>query len=204
MAVSVTSIINGALDLIASNGIASLSDSSSRVANAIKRGFDVERDALLREYPWNFAMRRTKLAASASPPAFRFAYAYELPAGPDPEYCLRVWAVGNEESRLDSDVWEISGRRLLTDLSPPLPIRYIGRIVNPALWDALAVKALEARLAWQAAYLASGSAALAEAMARIYEQRLEAAKAVDAQEGTPEPLEEATTWIDSRLPGVPT
>ena len=111
--------------------------------------------------------------------------------------------MGNEESRLDSDVWEISGRRLLTDLSPPLPIRYIGRIVNPALWDPLAVKALEARLAWQAAYLASGSAALAEQMARIYQQRLEAAKAVDAQEGTPEPLEDATTWIDSRLPGAP-
>ncbi len=199
---SVNSIINGALDLIASNGIASLSDSSSHVGNAIKRNFDVERDSLLREYPWNFAMRRTKLAASSKAPAFRFAHAYELPAGPDPEFCLRVWAVGDEESRQDSDVWEISGRRLLTDLEAPLPVRYIGRIVNPALWDPLTVKALEARLAWQAAYLASGSAALAEQMARIYQERLDAAKAIDAQEGTPEPFEDGTTWVDARLTGV--
>ena len=199
---SVNSIINGALDLIASNGIASLSDSSSHVGNAIKRNFDVERDSLLREYPWNFAMRRTKLAASSEAPAFRFRRAYELPAGPKPEFCLRVWAVGNEENRQDSDVWEISGRRLLTDLEAPLPIRYIGRIVNPALWDPLTIKALEARLAWQAAYLASGSAALAEQMARIYQERLDAAKAIDAQEGTPEPFEDGTTWVDSRLTGV--
>ncbi len=199
---SVNSIINGALDLIASNGIASLSDSSSHVGNAIKRNFDVERDSLLREYPWNFAMRRTKLAASSKAPAFRFAHAYELPTGPDPEFCLRVWAVGDEESRQDSDVWEISGRRLLTDLEAPLPVRYIGRIVNPALWDPLTVKALEARLAWQAAYLASGSAALAEQMARIYQERLDAAKAIDAQEGTPEPFEDGTTWVDARLTGV--
>ena len=199
---SVNSIINGALDLIASNGIASLSDSSSHVGNAIKRNFDVERDSLLREYPWNFAMRRAKLAASSEAPAFRFRHAYELPAGPNPEFCLRVWAVGNEENRQDSDVWEISGRRLLTDLEAPLPIRYIGRIVNPALWDPLTIKALEARLAWQAAYLASGSAALAEQMARIYQERLDAAKAIDAQEGTPEPFEDGTTWVDSRLTGA--
>lgn len=199
---SVNSIINGALDLIASNGIASLSDSSSHVGNAIKRNFDVERDSLLREYPWNFAMRRAKLAASSEAPAFRFRRAYELPAGPKPEFCLRVWAVGNEENRQDSDVWEISGRRLLTDLEAPLPIRYIGRIVNPALWDPLTIKALEARLAWQAAYLASGSAALAEQIARIYQERLDAAKAIDAQEGTPEPFEDGTTWVDSRLTGA--
>ncbi len=203
MSASKLSIVNGALDLLAADAISSLSDSSSRVGNSIKRGFDGERDALLREYPWNFAMRRASLAASATAPAFRFGYAYELPAGPDPEYCLRVWAVGNEESRLDTDVWEISGRRLLTDLGPPLPIRYIGRITNPARWDAMVVKAFEARLAWQAAYLASGSAALAEQMARIYNERLEAAKTIDAQEGTPEPFEDGTTWVDSRLPGVP-
>ena len=199
---SVNSIINGALDLIASNGIASLSDSSSHIGNAIKRNFDVERDSLLREYPWNFAMRRAKLAASSEAPAFRFRRAYELPAGPKPEFCLRVWAVGNEENRQDSDVWEISGRRLLTDLEAPLPIRYIGRIVNPALWDPLTIKALEARLAWQAAYMASGSAALAEQMARIYQERLDAAKAIDAQEGTPEPFEDGTTWVASRLSGA--
>ena len=199
---SVNSIINGALDLIASNGIASLSDSSSHVGNAIKRNFNVERDSLLREYPWNFAMRRAKLAASSEPPAFRFRHAYELPVGPKPEFCLRVWAVGDDESRNDTGVWEISGRRLLTDLEAPLPIRYIGRIVNPALWDPLTIKALEARLAWQAAYMASGSAALAEQMARIYQERLDAAKAIDAQEGTPEPFEDGTTWVDSRLTGA--
>ena len=199
---SVNSIINGALDLIASNGIASLSDSSSHVGNAIKRNFDVERDSLLREYPWNFAMRRAKLAASSEAPAFRFRRAYELPAGPKPEFCLRVWAVGDDDSRNDTGVWEISGRRLLTDLEAPLPIRYIGRIVNPALWDPLTIKALEARLAWQAAYMASGSAALAEQMARIYQERLDAAKAIDAQEGTPEPFEDGTTWVDSRLTGA--
>ncbi len=199
---SVNSIINGALDLIASNGIASLSDSSSHVGNAIKRNFDVERDSLLREYPWNFAMRRAKLAASSEAPAFRFRRAYELPAGPKPEFCLRVWAVGDDDSRNDTGVWEISGRRLLTDLEAPLPVRYIGRIVNPALWDPLTVKALEARLAWQAAYMASGSAALAEQMARIYQERLDAAKAIDAQEGTPEPFEDGTTWVDSRLTGA--
>ena len=199
---SVNSIINGALDLIASNGIASLSDSSSHVGNAIKRNFDVERDSLLREYPWNFAMRRAKLAASSEAPAFRFRRAYELPAGPKPEFCLRVWAVGDDDSRNDTGVWEISGRRLLTDLEAPLPVRYIGRIVNPALWDPLTVKALEARLAWQAAYMASGSAALAEQMARIYQERLDAAKAIDAQEGTPEPFEDGTTWVDLRLTGA--
>lgn len=199
MGYSVSGIINDALDLLAARNVDGVGDSRGIVANAMKAGFDVERDAMLRENPFNFAMRRVLLAASSDKPAYRFGYAYPLPAGRDyPEYCLRVWVVGDDESRLDTDIWEVAGRLLLTNQGPPLPVRYIARVINPAEWDANAVKAMSARLAWQYAYLATGSAAVAQAMEGLYRQRIESAMAMDAQEGTPEPYTENQTWVESR------
>ena len=72
-------IVNAALIRLGERTIASLADAvkPAQLANAI---FAELRDALLREHPWNFAVRRTQLSIPAArAPAGRYTGAYVLP-----------------------------------------------------------------------------------------------------------------------------
>lgn len=190
MTVSVVSICNRALDLLGADPITSLED-GSKAANLCLRNFAAVRDAVLRSYPWNAAMRRARLAALAAPPAWGFRHQYPLPAGPEPARCLRVYrAEGCGDYRIE-------GRRLLSDAPPPLDILYIGEIADPAEFDPLLSDAVAARLAVSLAGNITESAARIEAMRAHYQDTLAQARSADAQEGTPEALD-PDVWLASR------
>lgn len=190
MTVSVVSICNRALDLLGADPITSLED-GSKSANLCLRNFDSIRDAVLRSYPWNSAMRRAQLPALAEAPAWGFSYQYLLPTGPEPARCLRVCRVDG------CDEYRVEGRRLLTDTAPPLAILYIGEITDPADFDPLLSDAIAARLAVYLAANITESASRVEAMRAHYRDTLALARTADAQEGTPELLD-PDIWLASR------
>ena len=190
MTVSVVSICNRALDLLGADPITSLED-GSKSANLCLRNFESIRDAVLRSYPWNSAMRRARLAALAESPAWGFLYQFPLPTGPDPARCLRVYRVDG------CDDYRVEGRRLLTDAPPPLDIHYIGEISDPADFDPLLSDAIAARLAVYLAANITESASRIEAMRANYRDALAQARSADSQEGTPETLD-TDVWLASR------
>ena len=86
----------------------------------------------------------------------------------------------------------------MTDLASPIRILYLRRVTDYALWDALALDALAARLAMELAEPLGKSTSLHNAMARLYDNTLRGARSADGQEGTARVLA-ADGWIVLRF-----
>ena len=187
---SEVSICNRALRVLGVQPISALGEDSKAGAWAQQTYADA-RDALLAEYPWNFAIKREALAASVSEPVWGYAYLYALPAD-----CLRVLAVEGEPESY-TDPYKIEGRSIATDAAAPLNIRYIARVTDPAQFFPLFVEALAARLAAEGAFHFTGSTAREAQLAERYRELVANARRYDAQEGTAEGLV-ASDWLDAR------
>ncbi len=179
-------ICNRALTKLGDRPILTLSDDNER-ARACARLYEVSRDAVLRDHPWNFAVQRAELAALEEKPVWGFKSQFELPTD-----CLRVlWVDGNYP-------WRIEGRRVLSNLEGALRISYIRRVEDPNVFDSLFVEALAARLALELAESLTQSNSKRQAAGEGYQLALIRARSIDAQEN---PAEEAECdpWIRARF-----
>lgn len=161
-------------------------NTDTRAGRAILAVFAIERDALLRKHPWNFAMTRVSLPALADAPPFGYQYAYQLPAD-----WLRFW------DETEFEPFAIESGKMLTDSPPPINIRYIRRVTDTGAFDALFVKTLAASIAVAVAQRLTGSATIrGNAMDEMAMQMAEA-KRIDGQENPPEDLLE-DDWVTAR------
>ena len=195
MANSTVELCNRALDLIGTNSITSLND-NSKAARLCNRNYGPVRDAVLRSYPWNCAMARARLPALVTSPAFGYARAFQLPQGPDPAYCLRVWEINGEPAE-DID-YQIEGRTIVTDEAAPLDIRYVARIEDPTQFDPLLDDAIAARLAVDIAFSLVSNATLVTELRNAYVAKMNEARMIDAREGKIRVETYADQWIGAR------
>lgn len=177
---SVVAICNRALDMLGADPVTSLDD-NTKAARLCARNYEPVRDAVLRAYPWNVAVRRASLAALAEAPAWGSARQFPLPEGPDPEPCLRLLSIEGE-TRFGLR-YKVEGRRVVTDEAAPLRILYIARIEDPSQLDPMLADAIATRLAADLSYSLTASAALGQTLMGIYQTKLAEARATDAEEG---------------------
>lgn len=182
---SVVSICSRALQQLGEPAIASLAE-DSRAARECALAYAPVRDAVLRDHPWNAALRRASLPALSEPPPWGFAFAFQLPSD-----CLRVVEV------LGCRAWAIEGRQLLADVDPPAALRYVARLEDPTLFDDLLAEAIAARLAVELAEALTQSTSKRELALALYATALRRAKVVDGQEGVPADLPE-DPWLEAR------
>lgn len=167
-------ILSSALLELGEDRIASADQDTER-ARVARDVYEVERDALLEEHPWNFAIRRVALARQDAAPAFGEAYAYRLPAD-----CLYVIAVDPDGA------YRIEDGALLTDMEA-VSVRYVRRVTNTAQMPPTFRVALATRIAARMAKKITGSGAEKERLEDLYRTRLRTAKGRDAMGGgTPE------------------
>jgi hypothetical protein len=196
MSISDVSICNRALDMLGADPVMSFDD-DNQSGRLCKRNYAAVRDAVLRAYPWNPAVRRAVLPALSMPPAWGFAFQYSLPEGPEPPCCLRVLSLEGEIEGAASS-YRIEGRRILSDDGPPLRLLYIGQITDPNEFGPLLADAIAVRLAAELAYPLTASTALSQALGQTYRDKLAEARAIDAQEGTAGRIL-ANDWVESRI-----
>ncbi len=170
---SIVQICSNSLTKLGAEPITSFDDNTNR-SNLCKAYYPDVRDAVLRAYPWNCAVLRTSLARDATAPAYGYSYRFALPTDP---YCLRVLEVEDDVEH------RIEGRYLLCD-ETSVNVKYISRITDPGLFDALLVAAIECRLAAELAYPVTRSPSLIQAMWGLYAEKLKEARGIDGQEGT--------------------
>lgn len=156
----------------------------THLARSVRAVWDLVRRAALRDHPWNFAVRRAQLPASATIVADPYGYAFPLPAD-----CVRLLDV----SGWSRERYQLEGRAILADSAGPLAIRYIADVVEPALWDDLFVEAFACRLAFQVADRITGDRGRKSDAWAGYEDALSQAKRVDAREN-PGVTWEPTGW----------
>jgi len=135
---SETSIANRALQKLGAARITSLTENSVE-ARACSACMTVLRDAELRAHPWNFANGRATLSADATPPDFGKANSFQLPVD-----CLSPRE--NDFNSLSKD-WLIEGKKIFTDESAPLFLRYTKKIEDVNLMDPLFQEAWACKMA---------------------------------------------------------
>jgi len=152
MAASDVEICNAALTKLGADTITALNDNNNR-ARVMNLRYATVRDAELRRRRWKFSIKRASLPALSATPLSDYAYQYQLPVD-----FLRLIEGGDIQSIADlSDfrtvngqaLYSIEGTTILTDLSAPLSIRYIARIVDVASWDAAFCEVVSSRLAYE-------------------------------------------------------
>lgn len=191
MATSDVAICNNAMQKLGAARITSLAEDSveARECNAC---YEPQRDAELRKHPWNFAIKRVSLPADATAPAFGPANSFTLPSD-----FLRLLPVDPEEV-INNEDWRIEGKKILTNDSAPLQVRYIYRVTDPNEFDPLFEEALASRIALQTCEKITHSNQKKAAAAEDYKMAIAAARRINAfenvaQEPPPDP------WDTARL-----
>ncbi|WP_461210079.1 hypothetical protein [Desulfocurvus sp. DL9XJH121] len=144
-------------------------DQDTERARVVAEVYEDERDALLQEHPWHFAIARAGLARLSAAPAFGFGAAFSLPSD-----CLQVLSTEPEA------VYAVEGGALLTDLGE-IAIRYVRRVTDPGLMPPTFRTALATRIAARVCKKITGSSAEKERLEDQYLDRLRTAKFRDSQ-----------------------
>lgn len=190
MATSETTICNLALGKLGSKRIMALDDDSPE-ARQCKLAYGATRDEVLRGHRWNFATRRANLSRLADAPLFGWAAQYALPSD-----CLRVLQLNGYEAYERPDLWEVEERVLLTD-EETARVKYLARVTDATLFDALFVKALACKLAAEIAKALTGSGSIPGDLLTEYERITgPLARTADAMEGRPK---RKLGWVESEL-----
>lgn len=141
-------------------------------ARIIEANYATVRKSLLREHPWNFAVKRVALSSTTAP-VNEYTRAFTLPAD-----CLRVVKL-NASTTIG---YRIEAKTLTTD-ETTATIEYIADVTVEANYDAAFLDLLAQRLAAEAAIAVNPQGA--QAMWRLYEEKLARAKATDSREAAP-------------------
>lgn len=188
---SETAAANLALGLLFMAPISSLDQPNSKSARQIKQWFAVIRDRLQREYRWNFNISRIPLAEAPQAPV-GFAHAYHLPGD-----CLRVLEL-IDRPRED---WQAEDGLLLSDLGPPLNVRFLRRETSPGKWDPAFTELFAHELAAAAGPgLARDRRRVADLSDRADDLRRRATP-VDAREGRERIIAYESSFVTARRPG---
>ena len=191
MATSDVAICNLAAQKLGAKRIVSLTEDSTE-AREFNACYTAMRDAELRRHPWNFAIARLSIAADADAPAFGPAGFFTLPAD-----FLRLLPKDPEEDINDLD-WRIEGKKIATNDTAPLEVRYIYRVEDPNDFDPLFVETLACRIALQTCEKLTQSNAKKAAITQEYKDAIAEAKRTNGIENVPrEPP--ADTWDTARL-----
>lgn len=172
---SVVEICNRALQKLGAKRITSLTQDTPN-ARSCNVAYEVLKKAELRSHPWNFAIKRAELAADATDPDWGRSKSFTLP-----EDFLRLLDDYPEDLSNSKD-WQIEGRKIITDDSAPLYIRYIYDVTDPNEFDALFSEALSSRLAMELCEEITQSNSKIATMESMYTKTIREARRINAIE----------------------
>jgi len=172
---SETEIVNAALIEVGAAVITDITADTTTHGDIVRRWYGHTRDAMLRQYTWNFALARQSLSRNTVSPPFEFTYSFSLPTLP---YCLRALSMYDSNSE-----WKIEGRNLFTD-DASVNLKYIARVTNVVDFDDLFTDALIFALAANIAMPIKRDNVLAIKLLEVAREKAQTARTHDSQEGT--------------------
>lgn len=181
MPLSRIDLCSRALLKIGASVISSLEDGTAE-ADVAANLYDYVRDALLSAHPWNFATTRKKLAVLSRNDDSEFANSFALPAD-----CLRVLSAGSGESGAGL-VYRLYGGCLHANASDVV-LTYVFR-ANEADDPPFFSKVLITYLAAEFCIPLTDSTSRWESLHKLADAELRNAKLIDAQEETPQSIQD--------------
>ena len=170
IAPSSLSICNAAILNLGGKVISSFDDATTE-ATLCKNLWTPALDFMLRLHPWNCAIKRVALTASATVPVYEFSAMFDLPSD-----LLRLLEV--EGLR---DGFKIERRTLLCDEST-INIRHVFRNENVAEWDSLLVRAMTQYMTFELSWPITRKDSVRDTNWKLFTDILRSAKNIDAME----------------------
>ena len=190
---SATDICNLALDLLSAGTVQNVEEPTSSTEELLNRWYDLCRKKCLREHPWNFAAKRTILAASSTDPAFGYAKAFPVPSDFVRILYLSTDLVTDQDTILPSDQYQFEkGSILITSNygdASSLNLVYIYDITEVSSMDPLFIELLAYDIAMSIAYKVTETNTNIQRIAELAKQKKAIAKAIDGQERPPQRVE---------------
>lgn len=214
---SIVDICNIALSHIGAPAIQALTE-ANRQARECQRLWPVVRDAVLAEFPWNFARKRLTLALISGETYSGWDYAYTYPTDclkaleiynplttqtyTDGEYVSgqlieSMVKVKSDKIKFEIAVDEGKSKRVLLTGREDAELIYTARIEDSNLYDPSFVDAVTWRLAADLASPLKGRLELQSQMMRVYEFKLGRARQANANEGF-EPPGGVSSYVTAR------
>lgn len=187
-------VCNLALSQIKKPALADLNAKFKKSAKECRRHYPVVRDALQRDYVWNFCTSWQSIGqVNPAPISKKWSAAYQLPGD-----CLRVLEVEG----LSSNDWVVeSDNRLLCVGTGAKNMNLIIRNTEPGKWDALYLTMTMYRLGTVLAPVLAHSTTLADRLDKMFKEHEMRAKRADAYESS-EPVSDYTpAYIAARQVG---
>lgn len=190
---SVTEICNRALQKLGAKRITSI-DENSNSAKACLACYEVLRDSEIMKHRWGFSISRAEIAEDAVAPEWGRTSQYTLPSN-----CLKVIAPYPE---MDSNArdWVIENRKILTNDSSPIYLRYVAQITDPNQMDVTFREALSAKMAFEMCEELTQSNSKKESAREDYKQAIKDARKSSAIQNVPQEAVE-DSWITVRTQG---
>ena len=187
---SVVAICNAGLRKVGASTITSLNQGVKNANFCNDRYADL-RDALLEMHPWNFAIKRKKLAKTSTVPAIKFDNTYAVPA--DFVRAVQVHDSDEGEGIVDH---KVEGNTIVCSADQVWLI-YISLITDPNSMSPLFRECISASLAVEAATALVESRTLREQMLLEFEKALRRARSADSQGDMPDRLP-VGSWVTGR------
>lgn len=175
MSISKESIVNSALIKLGASTISSLTEDTKN-ALVMRELFGTAFLATLRAHPWNFAKKRVKIYPTATPPAFGYDNAFDLPN--DWVKTLNVDTYGQDDVEFHTE-----NNQILCNFGT-LDLLYIYRNEDPSSWDPCFAEALAWRLARDAAFTITQSTEREEKCDTRFKEQLREARTMNGTENT--------------------
>lgn len=194
-------LCNQALGLVAEQRIMALSE-NSQLGRLCSLHFGPSVREVLRDGQWRCARRRVILAPLAESPAFEWAYGYQLPG----DFIRLIRLNGEDVGSPDMPLFEIEGRRLLTDTDEVrmVYIRDVTMLAADAAGladlDPLCARAMTVLLASKLAWALQQSRTLRDGLLEEYQAVLARAKTANSRDAWERTIEPGLTsrWLGVR------
>lgn len=135
---SVTGICNRGLQLLGAARILDITD-DTRNGRACNACYDIIRQSELRKHRWRFAIRRAVLAPlNETDPLGLFSFIFQIPAD-----CVKVL----KPERDPYCDWQVEGRKIFTNSTNALQMRYIADITDTNEFDPCFSEMVSAKMA---------------------------------------------------------
>lgn len=193
-------MVNAALRKIGADRILSL-DQDSNSARIMRERYLSVLAAELHRNRWKFSIQRTSLPALSSSPVSDYANQYQLPI----DY-LRLIEGGDIADTADlsdyrgfpgSPLYSVEGLKILTNLRPPLLIRYIAMVTDTSLYNPSFKEAYSSRLAWEVCEAITQSDSKRQLAWGDYQNAIREAKRANAIEAPASSMADSA-WVLAR------
>lgn len=186
---SEVSICNQAITWLAGNQITSLDDDTNE-GRLCKANYSNLRDAVLEERAWTFATKRLTPAKESEAPDWGYASKFLIPSK-----VLRLLIVTDDPSNVnswdDGFDWRREGSAIVCDVDV-IYVKYIEKIIAPALFSPGFAQTLAARIAREIAVPLTESGKMYDRMDKLYDKLLKGGGATDGMQGASDKIKSSS------------